>query len=124
MNDPKNLEIPEAMRQMAEKNVEQARGAYHQFMDMARQAQAMISQSSGTAAENALEVQQKALRYADDNMQAGFDFMAELAKAGDSKEFLEIQSRHAEKSMRTDADQAQELARLMTEAAQKTQQKP
>ena len=57
-------------------------------------------------------------------MQAGFDFMAELAKAGDAKEFLEIQSRHAEKSMKTYADQAQDLAKLMAEAAQKTQQKP
>ena len=124
MNDPKNLEIPEAVRQMAEKNVEQARGAYHQFMDIARQAQEMISQSSGVATENVREVQHKALQYADQNMQAGFDFMAEIAKAGDTKEFLEIQSRHAEKSMKTYGDQAQELAKLMTEAAQKVQQKP
>jgi hypothetical protein len=50
--------------------------------------------------------------------------MADLAKAGDAKEFLEIQSRHAEKSVKTYADQAQELAKLMSEAAQKTQQKP
>ena len=81
MKNADNLEVPEAVRQMAEKNVEQARGAYTQFMDMARQAQDMISQSSGAVAEGAREVQSKALTYAEKNMEAGFDFVTELSKA-------------------------------------------
>ena len=123
MNNPENLEVPEAVRQLAEKNVEQARGAYNQFMEMARRAQDMISQSSGAMAESAREVQTKALSYAEKNMEAGFDFVTELSKARDLKEYLEIQSRHTEKSMKNYADQAQELGKMMADVAQKAQPK-
>ena len=48
MADLPQFEIPEAMREMAERNVEQARSAYSQFLDMARQAQDVVSKSSDT----------------------------------------------------------------------------
>ena len=37
MYDKPQFEFPEAVRELAERNVEQARSAYNQFMDMARQ---------------------------------------------------------------------------------------
>ena len=123
MTKPEDLAVPEAVRQLAEKNVEQARGAYNQFMDMARKAQDMISQSSGAVAESAREVQSKALGYAEQNMEAGFDFVSELSKAKDLKEYMEIQTRHTQKSMQAYSEQAQELSRLMTDVAQKAQNK-
>ena len=123
MTKPEDLAVPEAVRQLAEKNVEQARGAYNQFMDMARKAQDMISQSSGAVAESAREVQSKALGYAEQNMEAGFDFVSELSKAKDLKEYMEIQTRHTQKSMQAYSEQAQELGRLMTDVAQKAQNK-
>ena len=123
MNKPEDLAVPEAVRQLAEKNVEQARGAYNQFMDMARKAQDMMNQSSGAVAESARDVQSKALGYAEQNMEAGFDFISELSKAKDLKEYMEIQSRHTEKSMKAYSEQAQELGRLMTDVAQKAQTK-
>ena len=36
MADLPQFEIPEAMRDMAERNVDQARSAYGQFLEMAR----------------------------------------------------------------------------------------
>ena len=123
MTKPEDLAVPDAVRQLAEKNVEQARGAYNQFMDMARKAQDMINQSSGAVADSAREVQSKALGYAEQNMEAGFDFFTELSKAKDLKEYMEIQTRHTEKSMKAYSEQAQELGRLMAEVAQKAQTK-
>ena len=41
------VEIPDAVRDLAERNVEQARTAYTQFMQMAQQAQEMMTRSSG-----------------------------------------------------------------------------
>jgi phasin len=124
MYDKPQLEIPEAVRQMAERNVDQARSAYNQFMDMARQTQTMVAKASGSVAETALEIQSRALRYAEQNMDAGFQCASELARARDLKEYLEIQTRHAQKQMQTYAQQAQELGRMLAEAAQRAQPKP
>lgn len=124
MYDKPQMEIPEPLRHIAERNVEQVRSAYNQFMDMARQAQAMVAKSSGVVAESALEIQTKALRYAEQNMESGFQLASELAKARDLKEYMDIQSRYAQRQMQAYAQQAQDLGRMMAEAAQRTQPKP
>ena len=121
MADIPNMEIPDAVRQMTERNVEQARNAYSQMIEMARKAQDMVSRSSGAMTEAALEVQAKAMRFTEENIEANFKLAGELARARDMKDYFEIQSRHAQRQMQTYADQAQELGRLMTEAAQRAQ---
>jgi len=123
MTDKPTMEIPAAMREMAERNVEQARSAYTQFMDMARQAQDMVAKSSDAMATSAKEVQARALRYAQENMDSSFSFASDLARARDLREFLEIQQRYAQKQAMTYTQQAQELGRLMADAAQMAQRK-
>lgn len=123
MADLPQFEIPEAMREMAERNVEQARSAYNQFLDMARQAQDVVAKSSDTVAQSAREIQLKAMRYTEQNMEANFSFVGELAKARDLREYMEIQSRHAQRQMQTYSDQAQELSRLLADVAAKVQRR-
>jgi len=123
MYEKPQMEIPEPVRQMAERNIEQARTAYNQFMDMARQVQNLVSKSSGAMAESVAGIQARALKFAEQNTEAGFQFASEVARARDLKEYLEIQSRHTQKQMQTYAQQAQELGRLMSELAQKSQPK-
>jgi phasin len=119
MFDKSQMEIPEAVRQVAEKNVEQTRSAYLQFMDMTRKAQEMMVQSSGAFAETAREIQLRSLKFAEQNMEAGFALAHDLARARDVREYLEIQQRHTQRQIQTYTDQAQELGRLMSAAAQK-----
>lgn len=119
MYDKPQFEIPETVREIAERNVEQARSAYTQFMDMARKAQDAVSKQQGAMAAGALDIQSKALNYAEQNINASFNFAADLARARDLKEYLEIQTRYAQRQMQDYARQAQELGRLMAEAAQK-----
>ena len=117
------MEIPEPVRQLAERNVEHSRSAYMQFVEMARRAQDMVTKSSGTMTQTAIDIQTKAMRFAEQNVDAGFTLATELAKARDMKEYFEIQQKHAQRQMQAYATQAQELSRLMTEAAQKVQPK-
>jgi phasin len=119
MHDAPQLEIPEAVRELAERNVEQARSAYNQFMDMARKAQDAVTKSQGAMAAGALDIQARALKYAEQNINASFNFAADLARARDLKEYLEIQTRYAQKQMQDYAKQAQDLGALLAEAAQK-----
>lgn len=121
MSDKPQFEIPPQMRDLAEKNVEQARQAYSQFLDMARKAQDMMTRSTGAMTDSAREVQTKAMRYAQDNVQASFELASELARARDLKEAMEIQTRYTQQQMRNYAEQTQDLGRLMTEADQKMQ---
>jgi phasin len=116
-------EFPMEMRQLAERNVEQARAACGQFMDAARKAQDMI----GTMLpENSLtvgmkQVQERTMRFTQQNIDANFSLASELAKAKDFKEMLEIQSRHAQLQVAAYTMQAHELGRLMVDAAQNGQ---
>lgn len=112
------FEIPEAMRELAERNVDQARAAYSQFSEMAEKAQSMAASSTDAVAASARDIQSKALSYAQENMESGFALAADLAKARDLKEYFEIQSQYAQNQMKTYTEQAQELGRLMGQATQ------
>jgi phasin len=123
MYDKPQFEIPEAVRELAERNVDQARSAYNQFMDMARQVQETLAKSQGAMASGAMELQSKVAKFAEENIQASFAFASDLSRARDLKEYLEIQQRYAQKQMQSYALQAQELGKLLSEAAQKAQAK-
>ncbi|MFM9845873.1 MAG: phasin family protein [Hyphomicrobiaceae bacterium] len=95
------FEIPQQIRDLAEKNVEQARSAYGQFMDAMTQATSMWSKvtpademTSGFQA-----VQERATSFAKQNAEAGFALASDLAKAKDIQEVFSLQSRHAQAQM-------------------------
>jgi phasin len=123
MYDKPQFEFPEAVRELAERNVEQARSAYNQFMDMARRVQDTLSKSQGAMATGVVELQSRVAKFAEENMEASFAFASDLSRARDLKEYLEIQQRFAQKQMQSYAQQAQELGKLLSEAAQKAQPK-
>lgn len=119
MMTEKPFEIPESMRNVAEQSVNQAKSAYDQFMDASRKAQEMVEQSQGSMLGVAKEIQQKSMAYAAENTQAGFDLAEKLVKAKDFQEAIEIQSSFARQQMEAYSRQAQELTRMMADAAGK-----
>jgi phasin len=123
MYDKPQFEIPVAVRELAERNVEQARSAYNQLMEMARQVQETLAKSQGAMASGAMELQARMAKFAEENIQSSFAFAADLSRARDLKEYIEIQQRYTQKQMQTYADQARELGALLSEAAQKAQPK-
>ena len=124
MVDKGQMEIPEAVRELAERNVEQARTAYSRFMQIAQQAQEMMTRSSGAVTASVIEIQTRAMTYARQNLDQSFSFAADLARSRDLKEYIEVQNRYAPQQVEAYQKQAQELTKLMTDAAQKAQPKP
>jgi len=112
--------MPDQLRELAEKNVEQGRAAYGQFMDAMVKASTMwlgaLPANEMTSGFKA--VQDKAVRFAKQNADAGFSVASELATAKDIQDVLSIQSRYAQSQMQAYALQAQELGRVMAEATQ------
>lgn len=123
MADIPKMEIPDAVRQAAEKNIEQARSAYAQLLEMMRKSQDQVSRSSEAMTEAALDLQAKMLRFTEENLEAGFKLATDLARARDMKDYFDIQGRHAQRQMQIYALQAQELGSLMAEAAGKAKPK-
>ena len=114
------FEMTQQIRELAKKNVEQARAAYGQYMDAMTQAMGIwgkgIPENQMTSGFKV--VQDRAIGFAKQNAEAGFALAADLAKAKDIAEMMSMQNRYAQTQMQSYALQAQELGRLMTEAVQ------
>ena len=117
MVEQQEFQIPQQLRELAEKNVEQARVAYGQFLDgMAEAVRAWSTVPSAVMTSGFKVVQERAIQFAKENAEAGFALASELAKAKDLQDVLRLQSNFAQMQMQSYARQAQELGRLMTEA--------
>jgi hypothetical protein len=116
-----SFEIPAQVRELAERNVEQASAAYGQFMDAMAQAMGMwwsaMPPSELTSGFKA--VQDRAIRFAKQNSDAGFALASSLANARDIQDVLSLQTQYAQSQMQTYALQAQELGRLLADALRK-----
>jgi hypothetical protein len=120
MAENPSFEIPQHLRELAESNVEQASAAYGQFMDAMTQAMGMWWQAMppNEMTSGLKAVQERAVRFAKQNANAGFALASSLANAKDIQEVLALQSHYAQTQMHTYALQAQELGRLMAESVQ------
>ena len=120
MAENQSFEVPQQLRDLAERNVEQGRAAYAQFMDAMVQATSMWwgAMPANELTSGFKVVQERSVRFAKQNADACFDLASELASAKDVQDVLAIQSRYAQTQMQAFALQAQELGRLLTEAAQ------
>jgi len=125
MAQPPTFEIPQQLRELTERNLEHARTAYGQFMDAMTQAMGVWANAAPASAMTSgfKVVQDRAVKFAKQNAEACFNLASELANAKDLTDVMSIQTRHAQTLMQTYALQAQELGRLMMEAAQSMQQK-
>ena len=112
------LEFPQQLREFTEKNVEQASAAYGQFMEAVAQAMGtwLKALPSNEFTSGFEAVQKKAVKFAKQNADAGFQLANDLANAKDIQGVISLQSRYAQSQMQTYALQAQELGRLMTGA--------
>ena len=119
------FQMPDEVRDLVEKNVEQARAGYHQFMDAMTQAMGMWSKGipENQMTSGLKVVQDRAIGFAKQNAEAGLSLASDLAKAKDISEIMSMQGRFAQTQLQSYALQTQELGRLMTEAIQGMQRK-
>ena len=78
--------IPNEMRAFAERSVTQAREAFEGFVEAASKAVGQMQDSAQAAHSGATEIAQKSISYAEQNVEATFDFAQKLMKAFDLDE--------------------------------------
>jgi hypothetical protein len=116
-------EIPQHLREIGERRVDQARMTCIQFIDaMAEASSTWISAMPSNDMLSGFRVlQERVLRFTKQNTEAGFAMSSELVGAKNIQDLLAIQSRYAQTQTQIYVLQAQELGRLMVEAVQSIQ---
>jgi hypothetical protein len=116
--------IPQAMREIVAKNIDQVRAGYIQLMDSAQKAQEMMTAMvpSNPVLQGLIQAQERAIKFARQNVDASFSLADELTNAATFPEMLQIQSRHVQSQFQAYTRQAKEFTTEVTGAIQKARQ--
>ncbi|WP_350333267.1 phasin family protein [Coralliovum pocilloporae] len=109
MSKTPEVEIPEQVREMAEKSVEQARQTWEDFMGQSQQAMAKIENSSDTIQSGAAEINDKARSFAENSVTAAFDFAQAMARAKSLEEVVSLQRDYMQNQMKAFGENAREM---------------
>ncbi|WP_417675705.1 phasin [Roseibium sp.] len=112
------FEIPEQMRDFAEKSVDQARKAFDDFMNVTQQAVSKVEDSASAMQTGTTDVNRKALTFAEEQVDAAFKFAQDMVRAKDVEEMMSLQQGYLRKQMETLGEQARDLSDSATKAAQ------
>jgi hypothetical protein len=117
------FEIPQAVRDVSEQSLTQARAAYEQLMDFMTKTMAAWTDAlpSNPMAAVFKDVQGRAMKIAMENAESVFTFADKIAKAQNFQEALTLQTQFAQDQMQAYATQMQELQKLIGETLQKLQ---
>jgi len=116
--DKSGFEVPEQMREMAEKSVDQARQAFDEFISVTQKAVSNAEEGATAVQSGASDIQRKSLSYAEENIEAAFGFAQSLVKAKDMEEMIALQQDFMKKQMETLGEQSRELSDRAVKAAQ------
>jgi phasin len=111
------FEIPDAMRDIAMKSMDQARKAFDDYMDAAQKASEEFQGSGPTAQDSARRLQEESIAFAEANVTASFELAQRLVRARDLQEIVNIQQEYLEQQMAAFADQSRRLADIAADAS-------
>jgi phasin len=111
------FEIPEQMREVADRSVNQAKQAFEQFLDAAQKAVAKAEGSARTLQEGAADVNRQAMAFVEENMAASFDVAQRLVRARTVEEVASIQQEFLSRQMAKVAEQGKQIGEMVTRAA-------
>jgi phasin len=111
------FDIPEQMRDAADKSVNQAKKAFDDLIDATQKAVAKAEGSAQTLREGAADVNRQALAYVEENVAASFEAARRLVHARSVEEVAAIQQEFMQRQMKTLAEQGKSLGEMMGRAA-------
>jgi phasin len=106
------FEVPAAVREFAEKSVNQARDAYAKLKTSADEATALVEETVETARAGTYAIGLKAVDAAKSNSDASFSFARELFGAKSMTDVIEMQSTFARKQFDAFTSQFREFQAL------------
>jgi phasin len=107
------FEIPNEMRDFAERSVEQARKAFEGFLAVAQHATGVASDATYTSQSGAKSVSAHVLACTEQNLNAAFDLAHKLVKVKDPQEALALQSEYLRTQLAALQTQTKELGSIV-----------
>lgn len=111
------FDIPDQMRDTAEKSVNQAKKALGDLMDATQKAVAKAEGSAKTMGEGAADVNRQALAMVEENVSASFEMASRLVRARTVEEVAAIQQEYFQRQMKNLAEQGKSLGAMMGRTA-------
>jgi phasin len=111
------FDIPEQMRDAADKSVEQARKSFDDFIDATQKAVAKAENSAKTLRQGAADVNRQALALAEENVAASFDLAHRLVRARTVEEVALIQQEFVQRQLQNLTEQGKSLGEMIGRAA-------
>jgi phasin len=109
--------VPEAVRAMAGKAIDQSRGVYDRSKDALDVSVATLERTFDAAGQGAVEFNRKIIEIAQRNVNSGFDLAKGLAGAKNLSEMVELQAAYWQKLLGALTSQAEEVRALSTKLA-------
>ena len=105
-------EVPSSIRDLAEKSVEQAKGAVTTLLEAARKTAEGVQSTTKTADIPAGQAVSRGFGFAQQNISAIFDFAQQLVRAPDLKEAAKLQADFVREQAEIMGKQVEELKEL------------
>jgi phasin len=119
-NQTTGYEIPEEMRDFAEKSVEQARKAMDGFLGAAQKTVDTFEGSANTAQANMKDATRKTLSYAEQNIAAAFDLAQKMVRAKNVQEAMQYQAEFVRSQVESMQSQMREFGNMAQTAMKQT----
>jgi hypothetical protein len=105
------LEIPQALRDMSERNLKQARAAYEQLIDVITKAMGawIGAMPSNSMAAVVKDVQDRAAEIAMENAESAFTFAGKMSNVRTPQDIVTLQTQLVQDRMQAFATQTQQL---------------
>lgn len=111
------FQVPPEMRALAEQSVVQAKQAFDSVVVAAKGAMSNLEGQAAAAQAGAKSVQQKAMTFAGQNVDASFEYARRLLAAKTGEDVARIQAEYLQSQMQALSDQARELGVVLAGAA-------
>jgi phasin len=118
------FDIPDQMRDAADKSVEQARRAFDQFIDATQKAVAKAEGSVKSMREGAADVNRQALAFVEENIAASFELAQKLVRAHTIEEVAAVQQDFLRRQMAAAAEQGKAIGTMMGRATKGARKPP
>jgi len=114
------VEVPEMVREFAEKSVQQAKDVYARIKSAAEETTDVLEDTYATATKGATEFNLKALEAVRTNVNASFDYTRELLGSKTLAEAVELSASHVRKQFEALTEQTKTLSALAQKVATET----
>ncbi|SDQ71173.1 phasin family protein [Pseudovibrio sp. Tun.PSC04-5.I4] len=117
------FEVPEQMREFADRSIDQARKAFDHFMDATETAVSSMEGASNPMQVDSAGMHRQALTFAEQNVNSAFELAQRMFQAQNMEELVGLQTEYLHKQMELSGAQVREMGEKASQAVNEVAKK-